>query len=94
LSSTLSSPRSGTVFAISLFEDDDVERRNISGRAELVRWVVSEIVQNPGVQVTTPKICEWLQVPGDVAERIVDRLVAAGLLQEIRRGVWMRTEHH
>jgi len=67
------------------------ERRDIEKRAELVRWVVTQIVQNPGVQITTDTMSTWLEVQGDVAERIVDHLVEAGLLREIRQGVWMRT---
>jgi hypothetical protein len=67
------------------------ERRDIEKRAELVRWVVTQIVQNPGVQITTDTMSKWLEVQDDVAERIVDHLVEAGLLREIRQGVWMRT---
>ena len=84
-------PLPGIAFAINQSKERTVERRNLIQRAELVRWVVAEIVQNPGVQVTTSKVAEWLHVPGDVAERIVNRLVGAGLLREVRRGVWMRT---
>jgi hypothetical protein len=68
-----------------------VERRDIAKRAELVKWVATQIVQNPGVQVTTEMVSNWLQVRDEVAERIVDRLVEAGLLREIRRGVWKRS---
>jgi hypothetical protein len=68
-----------------------MERRDLEKRAELVRWVVAQIVQNPGVQVTTDTMSKWLDVRDEVAERIVDHLVEAGLLREIRRGVWMRT---
>jgi hypothetical protein len=67
------------------------ERLDIEKRAELVRWVVTQIVHNPGVQVTTDMMSKWLEVQDDVAERIVDHLVEAGLLREVRRGVWMRT---
>ena len=67
------------------------ERRDIEKRAELVRWVVTQIVHNPGVQVTTDTMSKWLEVEDVVAERIVDHLVEAGLLREVRRGVWMRT---
>ena len=69
-----------------------MERRDLERRAELVRWVVTQIVQNPGVQVTTDTMSKWLQVRDDVAGRIVDHLVEAGLLREVRRGVWMRSE--
>jgi len=67
-----------------------MERRDLERRAELVRWVVAQIVQNPGVQVTTDMMSKWLQVHDEVALRIVEHLVEAGLLREIRRGVWMR----
>ena len=68
-----------------------MERRNIARRAELVRWVVNEIVQNPGVQLSVSMLAEWLHVSADVAQRILDRLVDAGLVREVRRGVWART---
>lgn len=68
-----------------------MERRDIARRAELVRWVVSEIVQNPGIQITTAMLAQWLQVSSDVAQRILDRLVEAGLLSESHSGVWTRT---
>ena len=68
-----------------------MERRDIDRRAELVRSVVAEIVQNPGVQITRDTVAGWLQVSPDVADRILDRLVEAGLVREILPGVWMRT---
>lgn len=68
-----------------------MERRDLARRAELVRWVVTEVVQNPGIQITTSTLAEWLQVSADGAQRIVDHLVDAGLLREIRRGVWARS---
>jgi Mn-dependent DtxR family transcriptional regulator len=65
-----------------------MERRDLARRAELVRWVVTEIVQNPGIQITTAALAEWLHVSIDAAQRIVDHLADAGLVREIRRGVW------
>ena len=67
-----------------------MERRDLVKRAELVRWVVTQIVQNPGVQITTDTMSKWLHVRDEVATRIVEHLVHAGLLREVRRGVWMR----
>ena len=67
-----------------------MERRDIARRAERVRWVVSEIVQNPGIQITNATLSEWLQVSTDAAQRILAHLVDAGLLREVRRGVWSR----
>ncbi len=68
-----------------------MERRDIDRRAELVRWVVTEIVQNPDADITVVKVSGWLHVTVPVAERIVNCLVAAGLLHEIRPGIWTRT---
>ena len=68
-----------------------MERRDISRRADLVRWVVNEIVQNPGIQVTTATLAQWLQISVDAAQRIVDHLVEAGVLREVSSGVWSRT---
>ena len=68
-----------------------MERRDITRRAELVRWIVSEIVQSPGIQVTTSTLEQWLHISADAAKRILDRLVEAGLLRESRSGVWTRT---
>lgn len=67
-----------------------MERRAITQRAELVRWVVTEIVQNPGVQVTTATLARWLEISTNAAQRILNRLVEGGLLREVRRGVWSR----
>src|SRR5262245_56860282 len=69
----------------------NMERRDIDRRAELVRSVVTEIVQNPDAQVTILKVSGWLRVRLDVAERIVNCLVAAGVLHEIWPGVWSRS---
>lgn len=69
-----------------------MERRDIARRAELVRWVVDEIVQNPGVRLSVAMLAEWLQVSAGVAGRILERLVDAGLVREVSHGVWARTQ--
>ena len=67
-----------------------MERRDITQRAELVRWVVDEIVHNPGVQLSSARLAEWLHVSADVADRILQRLQHAGLVREVSQGVWTR----
>ena len=69
-----------------------MERRDTTRRAELVRWIAREIVQNPGTQVTTELIAQWMQIPAAAADRIVRHLVDAGLLREVGAGVWSRVE--
>lgn len=69
-----------------------MERRDTTRRAELVRWIAREIVQNPGIQITTELIAQWMHIPSAAADRIVRHLVDAGLLKEERTGVWTRAE--
>ncbi len=71
-----------------------MERRDIARRAELVRWVVEEVVQNPGAQLTASALANWLHVSADVAQRILDHLVDAGLVREVHHGVWARTSDY
>jgi hypothetical protein len=33
---------------------------------------------------------QWLGVPDDAAERILDRLASSGLVREVQKGVWTR----
>ena len=67
-----------------------IERRKTGRRAEVVRAVVTHIVQNPEGTVTLQGLQDSLQVPPEAATRIVERLVAAGIVREVRRGVWSR----
>ena len=69
-----------------------MERRDTTRRAELVRWIAREIVQNPGIQITTELIAQWMQIPVAAAGRIVRHLADAGLLKEDGAGVWTRVE--
>jgi hypothetical protein len=66
------------------------ERRNIRGRAAIVQRVIDGVVQNPSVTLTVGTLQQWLGVPMDAAERILDRLASSGLVMEIQRGVWAR----
>ena len=68
------------------------DRRNNARRAEVVRNVLDGIVRSPSVTLTADMLQEWLHVPLDAAERILQRLVDSGLVREVRRGVWARAE--
>jgi hypothetical protein len=68
------------------------ERRNLTRRADVVQAIVTDIVQNPGATLTVQSLVGWLGIPDDAAERILHRLMASGLIREIRRGVWTRAE--
>jgi hypothetical protein len=66
------------------------ERRNIRTRAAIVQRVIDGIVHNPSVTITVHTLQQWLGVPSDAARRIVERLIASGLLKEVQKGVWAR----
>jgi hypothetical protein len=67
------------------------ERRNIRSRAAIVQRVIEGIVQNPSVTLTIGTLQQWLGVPRDAAERILDRLASSGLVKEVQRGCWTRS---
>ena len=66
------------------------ERRNLNGRAAVVQRVIDGVVQNPSVTLTATTLQQWLGVPNDAAERILDRLASSGLVREVQKGVWAR----
>ena len=66
------------------------ERRNISSRAAVVQRVIDGIVQNPSVTLTVNILQQWLDIPIDAAQRILDRLASSGLVHEVQKGVWAR----
>lgn len=66
------------------------ERRNIKHRAAVVQRVIDGIVQNPSVTLTERTLQQWLGVPMDAAQRILDRLASSGLVREVQKGVWAR----
>lgn len=66
------------------------ERRNIKRRAALVQRVIDGVVQNPSVTLTVHTVQDWLGVPVEAAQRIIERLASSGLVREVQRGVWTR----
>ena len=66
------------------------ERRNLIVRAAVVQRIVNDVVQNPSVMLSVAMLQQWLGVSVDAARRILERLVASGLVSEIDRGVWAK----
>lgn len=66
------------------------DRRDKIRRAKAVRLVLDRVLQNPSVTLSVTTLQQWLHVPMDAAERILQRLVDSGLMREVRRGVWAR----
>lgn len=66
------------------------ERRNARRRAQTLQSVIAEVMQGSFTTVTLDSLEIRLGVARDAAERIVRRLVSAGVLQEVRRGTWAR----
>jgi DNA-binding IscR family transcriptional regulator len=67
-----------------------IERRETGRRAAVVRAVVDQVVQNPNGCITLEGLRDSLHIPAAAATRIVERLVSAGLVREVGRGVWER----
>ena len=65
------------------------DRRNSIRRGAIVRYVLNRILENPSIMLSVDTLQQWLQLPGDVAERILRRLIDAGVLREVNRGVWV-----
>ena len=68
----------------------DLNRRDTTRRAEVVRTVLEEIVHGGAPFVTIDGLKKSLQVSPEAATRIVERLVSAGVLVETGQGVWTR----
>jgi len=66
------------------------ERRNIRHRAAIVQRVIDGVVQNPSVTLTVNTLQQWLDVPMEAAERILNRLASSGLVKEVQTGTWVR----
>jgi hypothetical protein len=66
------------------------ERRNIRSRTAIVSRVIDAVVQNPSVTLSVDTMQQWLGVPMEGAQRILDRLASSGLVREVQKGVWAR----
>jgi DNA-binding IscR family transcriptional regulator len=65
------------------------ERRNMRERRALVQRLIKSVLQNPSLTLSVETLQAWLNVPVDAAERILTNLVSAGLVREVRSGVWV-----
>ena len=68
----------------------DMERRERGRRAEVVKAVVDHVVHKAETTVTLGGLQDFLHIPQDAAGRIVSSLVNAGIVREVREGVWTR----
>jgi DNA-binding IscR family transcriptional regulator len=55
-----------------------------------VRAVVDHVVHKAETTVTLEGLQEFLHIPQDAAGRILSSLVNAGIVREIRAGLWQR----
>jgi hypothetical protein len=67
-----------------------IDRRNKRRREEVIRSVVDQIIHNPKARVTIHSLKEFLKLPDEGAQRIIEHLVNAGVLYEVSAGVWTR----
>jgi DNA-binding IscR family transcriptional regulator len=67
-----------------------IERREQGRRAEVVRAVVDHVVHKAEGTVTLEGLQDFLHIPPEAAGRIVSSLVNAGIVREVRDGVWRR----
>jgi len=67
-----------------------IERREKGRRAEVVKAVVDHVVHRPETTVTLEGLQDFLHIPQEAAGRIVSSLVNAGIVREVRDGVWTR----
>ena len=68
-------------FLLEAQEPMGSERRDIQSRAAVVQRVIEGIVQNPSVTLTVSTLQQWLGVPVEAAQRILDRLASSGLVR-------------
>jgi DNA-binding IscR family transcriptional regulator len=67
-----------------------IERREKGRRAEVVKAVVDHVVHKAESTVTLEGLQDFLHIPQAAAGRIVGSLVNAGIVREVREGVWTR----
>lgn len=67
-----------------------IERREKGRRAEVVRAVVDHVVHKGETSVTLEGLQDFLDIPQDAAGRILSSLVNAGIVREVKAGLWQR----
>jgi hypothetical protein len=71
-------------------EQMGIERREKGRRAEVVRAVVDHVVHKAETTVTLEGLQDFLHIPQEAAGRIVSSLVNAGIVREVKVGLWQR----
>jgi DNA-binding IscR family transcriptional regulator len=71
-------------------ESMGIERREKGRRAEVVKAVVDHVVHRAESTVTLEGLRDFLDIPQEAAGRVVSSLVNAGIVREVREGVWTR----
>jgi hypothetical protein len=66
------------------------ERRDPIRRAAFVQTIVTELVQSPTVQFTIPEVERLLDTTPEIAQRVLLRLAAAGVVQQSGRAAWIK----
>ena len=66
------------------------ERRDPVRRAVFVQSVVTHVIQSPVTEFDVETLQQLLNISPEIVHRILRRLSSAGLLQEQRRGVWVK----
>ena len=67
-----------------------IERREKGRRAEVVKAVVDHVVHKAETTVTLEGLQDFLHIPQEAAGRIVSSLENAGIVRQVREGVWTR----
>jgi hypothetical protein len=65
------------------------ERRNLPERSAKLQRIVKVVLENPSVTLRVETLGAWLNVQRDAAQRILNRMVSAGLLRELQRGLFV-----
>jgi hypothetical protein len=65
------------------------ERRNLYERSAKLQRALNVVLDNPSVTLRVETLGAWLNVRLDAAQRILSRMVSAGLLREVQHGVFV-----
>lgn len=68
-----------------------MERRDLERREEISRTLTRAVIQDGYSAITLDLLRDSFHVPLEAAERIVSRLVRAGLMVDAGHGVWLRS---
>lgn len=67
-----------------------IERRDSVRRAEFVKSVLRSLVHTATAEFTVEDVQQRLNTSTDTAQRILSRLVSAGVFRQVRRDLWVK----